>query len=417
MDPNLDSPIVLFISDKESDQIIYKLLTQKFTAPQLSYNTRDITKALLTSSPKVFLMTGDTLESALEPYYQAVDVVKDLATCEHKVACLIPRHFETDAYEAHSAGIIDDYMVARPVYELHRILLICEHLLIELGVSTQLNNKSTPDNIVQSFNEGLRTSVQRVLAVKYRIQKKFEKTLAEIEASIDDAVTKYESSQVVNIDLNAIKSTLASIKSDQIRPQLINLQSKVLKLLEETLPDKTTEQKDSEHKTSDEGSEPPKTPKTYQFNRLYKSEVDPETLLKETKSQTSVLIVEDDIISLQLTRKLLSRYPYKSSTAQTGREAYASLTHNHFDLVLMDINLPDSNGIYIIDKILSGNGPNKNTPFIILSGNKQKSIVEQAVQRGAKGYVVKPLHKSTLDKIIAKYLSSDGKVEAQTHSE
>ena len=415
MAPNLDSPIVLFISDKESDQIIYKLLTQKLISPQLSYKTRDITKALLTSAPKVFLMTGDTLESALEPYYQAVDLVKDLETCEHKVACLIPRHFETDAYEAHRAGIIDDYMVARPVYEMHRILLICEHLLIELGITTPLHQKPKTDNIMQRFNEGLRTSMQRALAAKYRIKEKFEKTVAEIEASIDEAVTKYESSQAVNIDLNAIKSTLATIKSDQIRPQLINLQSKVLKLLEEKLPDITPEQRDNEHKASDEGSVSPKTPKTYQFNRLYNNEVDPESLLKETVSQTSVLIVEDDIISLQLTRKLLSRYPYKSFTAQTGREAYASLTHHHFDLVLMDVNLPDSNGIYIIDKILSGNGPNKNTPFIILSGNKQKSIVEQAVQRGAKGYVVKPLHKSTLDKIIAKYISNDSEVESQPH--
>jgi CheY-like chemotaxis protein len=117
----------------------------------------------------------------------------------------------------------------------------------------------------------------------------------------------------------------------------------------------------------------------------------------------SILVVEDDVISLQLTQKLLNNYDLKLDTAKTGRKAFAALTSQRYDLILMDVNLPDTNGIYIVDQISNRDGINCDTPIIMLSGSKDKATVSQAIKRGAKGYIIKPLYKDLISKLFAKY--------------
>jgi CheY-like chemotaxis protein len=131
--------------------------------------------------------------------------------------------------------------------------------------------------------------------------------------------------------------------------------------------------------------------------------VAPDEVLKERDTVPTVLVVEDDIISLQLTLKLLNSYNLKVDTANTGRKALAALIGQKYNLVLMDINLPDTNGIYIVDQTCNQEGLNKKTPIIMLSGNKDKATVSSAIQRGAKGYVLKPLYKESVVKLFTKY--------------
>jgi response regulator of citrate/malate metabolism len=69
----------------------------------------------------------------------------------------------------------------------------------------------------------------------------------------------------------------------------------------------------------------------------------------------------------------------------------------------MDVNLPDTNGIYIVDQISNQDGVNYDTPIIMLSGIKDRATVSQAIKRGAKDYIIKPLYKDLIGKLFAKY--------------
>jgi response regulator of citrate/malate metabolism len=69
----------------------------------------------------------------------------------------------------------------------------------------------------------------------------------------------------------------------------------------------------------------------------------------------------------------------------------------------LDINLPDTNGIYIVGQISNGDGLNRDTPIIMLSGSKDKATVSQAIKSGAKGYIIKPLYKDLINKLFTKY--------------
>lgn len=417
MNSTKESHIVLFITQPDSDELVLATLQKHYSHLTKCSQLKEVCKLLVDKTPKVFLMTGDTLQKSLYNYYRSLDAVGDYDICEHRVVALIPRQSEAEAFEAYKAKIIDDYMVARPIYEMHRIILICEHLLIELGIESAQGPLSTAkiNQQLDKFAEPLKQSVQKGLTRKEDLKHAFEHSVIEIDNALELAVSKIQMNQSVTLDIKRLRETLAFIRSDEIRPELLKLQNKALFLLEKTL-NLTQEDNDlkelkeliSTEDNNVDSEESKKKPKQeYAFNRLYQQNVDPEALLKETSNLPHILLVEDDIISMQLTKMLLASYSVHLETVANGRQAFANLTSKKYDLVLMDVNLPDTNGIYILDQATSGTSINKDTPIIMLSGNKNKSTVAKALERGAKGYIIKPLDKSTVGKLFTRFLNKN----------
>lgn len=396
------SQIVFFSIDTEIDSLLIQTLTQHFSNIVVVDNLKDVCRQLVNKAAKIFLMTGETLPNSLANYYRSLDAVAEFDICEHRVVSLIPRQAESEAYDAYKNGVIDDYMVARPVYELHRIILICEHLLIELGVV--VNPHKQGKNFVkhlEQYPQDMQESLKNGADRKADMRLAFERSIVDIDKALDRAAENIQNNQSVKLDLEKLKQTLSYIRSDEIRPELIQLQSKALDLLQQTIGLSSPESPDADN--SLETGVDQEKPDSYQFNRLYQQDIDADSVLNERSKVPSVLVVEDDIISLQLTLKLLNAYNLKVDTANTGRKALAALTGQQYSLVLMDINLPDTNGIYIVDQTCNKDGLNKGTPVIMLSGNKDKASVLNALKRGAKGYILKPLYKASVVKLFTKY--------------
>ncbi|WP_297895798.1 response regulator [Shewanella sp.] len=106
---------------------------------------------------------------------------------------------------------------------------------------------------------------------------------------------------------------------------------------------------------------------------------------------------------MNLTIMLLRTYAIELDTSLSGRMALDLLSKKKYDVILMDINLPDTNGFYIINHVNKTNGINSITPIVMLTGNKNKSSVQQAITAGAKGYIIKPLHRESIVKLFRKY--------------
>jgi len=407
-----EAQIVLYITEPQSDEIVLEVIKKHFDDYVTCDSLRDLCKLLIDSKPKVLLLTGDSLEKSLFTYYRTLEALKSYHLCNHKIVSLIPRQFEREAYEAHAAGIIDDYMIARPVYELHRIILICEHLFSELGVHVQdkeMLAQQTYFSKIDHFDDKMKQALKQGLDYKNQLQLEFESSIVEIENALERAVTRVEMEQSVDLDIAKLQETLSKIKSDQIRPELIKLEARAISLLEKTLDLKTAEltsNTNAEEATTGASTETSadEKDKGYVFNRLYNQDIDPEKILAKKNDAPSILVVEDDIISIQLTKRLIDKYKMHCDTVTTGRQAFASLTAKKYDLVLMDVNLPDTNGIYIVGQANSEQSLNADTPIIMLSGDKHKATVTKAMQKGAKGYIIKPLQKSSFDRLIEKYI-------------
>jgi len=100
-----------------------------------------------------------------------------------------------------------------------------------------------------------------------------------------------------------------------------------------------------------------------------------------------ILIVEDEERIWSFLRRGLSASGYSSSVAETGREALALLSAGGYDLVLLDIGLPDLDGLEVLRRMRASD---RQTPVIVLTARDAVSDRVAGLERGADDYVGKP---------------------------
>lgn len=107
-----------------------------------------------------------------------------------------------------------------------------------------------------------------------------------------------------------------------------------------------------------------------------------------------VLIVDDEsMIRRTLVRKL-EREGYLTGDAEDGKTARTMFSSQSWDLVLLDINLPDDNGLELLKDI---HEQERDLPVIMMTGNRSVELVVTAMKRGAYDYITKPFN---LDEVM-----------------
>jgi diguanylate cyclase (GGDEF)-like protein len=109
------------------------------------------------------------------------------------------------------------------------------------------------------------------------------------------------------------------------------------------------------------------------------------------KTQLDILMVEDDPDDVYLIRQLLaedSRRRYSLSTAASLRQASSVLDEGTFDLVLLDLGLPDSSGL---DTLRLLKDQSRSLPVVVLTGAHDDELGERAIMEGAEDYLPKAL--------------------------
>jgi two-component system KDP operon response regulator KdpE len=105
-----------------------------------------------------------------------------------------------------------------------------------------------------------------------------------------------------------------------------------------------------------------------------------------TGDSAIILIVEDEPPIRRLLRTTLAAQDYRTLEAASGKEALAALRHHRPDLVLLDLGLPDMDGLALIAEIRAG-GP---VPIVVLSSRGDEAAKVAALDAGADDYVTKP---------------------------
>lgn len=100
-----------------------------------------------------------------------------------------------------------------------------------------------------------------------------------------------------------------------------------------------------------------------------------------------ILIVEDDPATITGLEETLKEEHYEVSTSMSGQMGYEKAIENGFDLIILDLMLPEKNGIDIC-RDLRKNGVN--TPIIMLTGKKEEVDKVIGLEIGADDYVTKP---------------------------
>ncbi|NJO82971.1 MAG: response regulator transcription factor [Blastochloris sp.] len=108
-----------------------------------------------------------------------------------------------------------------------------------------------------------------------------------------------------------------------------------------------------------------------------------------------ILIVEDDSDTAEVVSMLLTTAGYSASAVDMGETALSEITQTPPDLVLLDINLPDMNGLEVLKQVRE----NSFLPMIVISGFTQERDKVTALEAGADDYLVKPF---SPDELIAR---------------
>jgi len=106
--------------------------------------------------------------------------------------------------------------------------------------------------------------------------------------------------------------------------------------------------------------------------------------------QDEILLIDDDLKVLEILGESLNRKGYKVSTASNGRQALRTFETQDPKLVVLDMMLPDINGLEVMEQ-LRESPHNSDVPVLILSANGDVDVRLAGLEGGAEDYIVKPV--------------------------
>jgi len=113
------------------------------------------------------------------------------------------------------------------------------------------------------------------------------------------------------------------------------------------------------------------------------------------------LVVDDDKATLQILERILRKHGYNVDIAETGREAEEKVNNKPFDLALLDVKLPDTDGVDLLSEI---HRVRPKMVKIIITGFASMENGIRAMDAGADAYLVKPVTSEELLKIVEQKL-------------
>lgn len=116
-----------------------------------------------------------------------------------------------------------------------------------------------------------------------------------------------------------------------------------------------------------------------------------------------ILYVEDDFNNIRLVQKMFKFTGHDVIVAQNGLDGIKSALSHHPDLILMDLNLPDIDGLEVTRRIRKDFRV-KEIPIIALTAHTEPQARAAALQAGCNDYLPKPSGKVELLKVVQQYL-------------
>ncbi len=124
-------------------------------------------------------------------------------------------------------------------------------------------------------------------------------------------------------------------------------------------------------------------------------------------NQAHILVVDDEPDIRELVRDILEDEGYEVTTAENGEAARVSFARRNPDLVLLDIWMPDVDGITLLKEWSSGGG--LECPVVVMSGHGSVETAIEATRMGAHDFVQKPISLAKLLSIVSQALDAGRK--------
>ncbi len=131
--------------------------------------------------------------------------------------------------------------------------------------------------------------------------------------------------------------------------------------------------------------------------KLAEAPVEQDTVSNATKNYgKKVLVAEDNVVNQRVAQKMLNKVGIDADIVFDGEAAIEAANNRHYDLIMMDIEMPVVDGIEATRVIQAGNGPNKKTPILALTASVLDDDRKRVLEAGMQGFIGKPVRLSQL---------------------
>ena len=125
-----------------------------------------------------------------------------------------------------------------------------------------------------------------------------------------------------------------------------------------------------------------------------------------TSGDSNILLVEDDISNAKLIKTFLERLEYQVTWVKTADQMWDALKGQNYFLILMDIVLPDANGLALV-KQLRKNPQYSHIPIVAETAMAMKGDRDTCIAAGVNDYICKPIDLQLLEIIVSQYVAAD----------
>lgn len=375
-------PRILVATDIAADaDMVRKLLEEEFDDTRASTDPARAVADFEAYKPDVLILAFNGLEKA-ERYYLGLYRLGTLAhALPHRTLILCNKSDLTRVYDLCREEYFDDYILFWPPgHDAPRLRMAVHHAVRQMRMSG-------PD--APNASEFARQA-RRVADLEGMLVAGLEcggtrlavagSSLRQAEKDIDDALDGFsrslmegENRHLVEVkDRVALRRELEKLKSAQIHKRLAEVGvaiSPVHKWLDELRADVA-----------------PALASAHALGTLAE------------KVRPLILLIEDDAFQQRLVAQMLPEKSFELICASSGAEGLAVLRKRRPDLVLMDYELPDINGIEATRR-LKNVAQFAPIPVVMITGNSEKAVVVDSLKAGAADFVVKPLDR---DRLLAK---------------
>jgi two-component system sensor histidine kinase/response regulator len=138
------------------------------------------------------------------------------------------------------------------------------------------------------------------------------------------------------------------------------------------------------------------------------------TLAEQKHQKVRILVVEDNLMNQKLAVTIMQKAGYGVDAVENGIEAIEALKRSAYDLVFMDVQMPEMDGYEATKAIRRMERENRYTPIIAMTAHAMKGDREKCLSAGMDDYIAKPLDLPEVVRSIEKWTKSSEDIEDST---
>jgi two-component system sensor histidine kinase/response regulator len=129
-----------------------------------------------------------------------------------------------------------------------------------------------------------------------------------------------------------------------------------------------------------------------------------------------ILLAEDNRVNIEVATLILEVAGYTVDVARDGVEAVAAVRRRAYDLILMDVQMPELDGLSATREIRAFEGDGKRVPIVAMTASAMAGDQRRCLEAGMDDYVSKPIAPAKLRETVARWITAAGLPEPDTDS-